>query len=75
MKHRVKFIGGFAAFGRPMNCVQDVVPISSQDPMLPDTGFSPDVSNAAGGACSTAVYAQISGRVSEVMFAGREGAA
>lgn len=66
MRHLVKLAGGILSSLMLTGCVEDVGSASAPNPIFPNVGFSPDVSNAAVSACSAAVDAQTDGRVEAV---------
>lgn len=66
MRRLVKLTGCHAASVLLLGFVEDTGLATSPNPMVPNVGFSPDVSNAAVSACSAVVDAQTEGRVEVV---------
>jgi len=66
MTSRTTFILGLAAAAALAGCVEDTGSSSSSNPMFPNVGFSPDVSQRAVNACRAAVDAQTDGAVEVV---------
>lgn len=66
MRHAFRLALGLAAAAALAGCVEDPGSTGASNPMFPDVGYSPDVSNAAVSACRNAVDAQTDGAVDVV---------
>ncbi len=66
MRRFIKLALGLAAAAALAGCVEDTGSTTSTNPMFPNVGISPDVSNTALNACRSAVDAQTDGAVEVV---------
>lgn len=66
MKHPITFATGLLASVALAGCVENTGSSSASNPLFPNVGFAPEVSNAAVSACGSAVDAQTDGDVEVV---------